>query len=235
MPVDVNGTSVDIAPACDALSAWDGTMNLSSSGAHVFREFAFQFNRAPQWEVPFDVAQPVTTPNGLVNNNVTLLQLATAVDKINQAGIALDATLGEVQFVEKSTVDGQPSGERFPWGGAHNVEGGFNVFDVSTGNNNTELPRHTYPVLDSTTRLSAEAGGYHLNSGSSWMMVVNFTENGPAGRGLLSYSQSNVVTSDNFDDQTALYSQQPTLRPLRFTEAEIADGLVQQLVISSNP
>jgi acyl-homoserine-lactone acylase len=234
-PVDVNGTAVDLAPACDALSGWDGVMNLDSSGAHVFREFAFQFNRNPQWVVPFDVNQPVTTPSGLADNAVTLQQLATAVDKVNQAGIALDATLGEVQFVEKSTVDGQPSGERFPWGGAHNVEGGFNVFDVRTGNDGTELPRHTYPTIDSTTRLSADAKGYHITYGSSWMMVVNFTENGPVGRGLLSYSQSNSTVSDNFDDQSALYSEQPTLRPLRFTESEIAEGLVEEISITTSP
>lgn len=232
-PVMVNSSSVNLAPACDALALWDGTMNLNSTGAHIFREFAFQFNRNPQWVNAFDPAQPVTTPSGLADNATTLQQLATAVDKINQAGIALDATLGSVQFVEKSTVDGQPSGERFPWGGAHNVEGGFNVFDVRTGNNDTELPRHTYPTLDSTTRLSAAAGGYHITYGSSWIVVVNFTEDGPVGRGLLSYSQSNSVVSENFDDQTALYSEQPTLRPLRFTEAEIADGLVEQISISS--
>jgi acyl-homoserine-lactone acylase len=233
-PVDVNGTAVNIAPACDALAGWDGTMNLSSSGAHVFREFAFQFNRNPQWVVPFDVSQPVTTPSGLVDNDITLQQLAVAVDKINQAGIELDATLGEVQFVEKSTIDGQPTGERFPWGGAHNVEGGFNVFDVRTGNNGTELPRHTYPTIDSSTRLSADAKGYHITYGSSWMMVVNFTDDGPVGRGLLSYSQSNSTVSDNFDDQTALYSEQPTLRPLSFTESEIADALVEEISISTS-
>lgn len=232
-PVMVNTASVNLAPACDALALWDGTMNLNSTGAHIFREFAFQFNRNPQWITPFEASLPVTTPSGLAANAVTLQQLATAVAKINQAGIALDATLGEVQFVEKSTASGQPSGERFPWGGAHNVEGGFNVFDVRTGNDGTELPRHIYPVLDSTTRLSAAAEGYHITYGSSWMVVVNFTENGPVGRGLLSYSQSNSVVSDNFDDQSALYSQQPTLRPMRFTESEIAAALVEQMTISS--
>ncbi|MFC4699153.1 acylase [Glaciecola siphonariae] len=225
----------NLGQACDALSAWDGLMNADSTGAHVFREFAFQFNRNPQWLVPFDVEQPVTTPRGLALNDLTLKQLATAVDKINQAGIAFDASLGEVQFVEKSTVNGMPSGERFAWGGAHNAEGGFNVFDVRTGNNGTELPRHTYPVIDSSTRLSAQAKGYHITYGSSWMMVVNFTEDGPVGRGLLSYSQSNVVGAESFDDQTQLYSSQPTLRPLRFTEAEIAEALVEEISISSNP
>ncbi len=233
-PVDVNGEQVDLNAACDALSVWDGTMNKDSVGAHVFREFAFQFNRNPQWMNPFDVNDPVNTPNTLMANDTVLTQLATGVKKITDAGIELDATLGEVQFVEKSTATGAPSGEKLPWGGAHNVEGGFNVFDVRTGNDGTELPIHRYPTIDGTTRLSAEGGGYHITYGSSWMVVVNFTENGPSARGLLSYSQSNSPDSDNSDDQTRLYSQQPTLRPLFFTEEEIAANLVESVSISSN-
>lgn len=232
-PVMVGNTSVNLAPACDALALWDGTMNLDSVGAHIFREFAFQMRLNPQWVTPFDVALPVTTPSGLLDNDVTLGQLASAVDKINRSGIALDAALGTVQFVEKSTATGAPSGERFPWGGAHNVEGGFNVFDVSRGNDGTEIARHTYPTIDSTTRLSTEAGGYHFTSGSSWIMVVNFTENGPVGRGLLTYSQSTDPESDSFNDQTALYSEQPTLRPLPFTDSEIEAATVEQLVITN--
>ena len=100
------------------------------------------------------------------------------------AGIAMDATLGEVQFVERSTVAGLPSGVKLPWGGAHNVEGGFNVFDTQI-NDPTLLPRHSYPSLNSSTRLSADAGGYHTNYGSSWMNVQNFHDQGPEGRGHL--------------------------------------------------
>lgn len=232
-PVDINGSAVDLSPACDALALWDGTMNLDSVGAHIFREFAFQFRRNPQWMMPFDMSDPVNTPNGLVDNDITLMQLATGVKKIVDAGIPLDATLGEVQFVEKSTATGMPSGEKLPWGGAHNVEGGFNVFDVSTGNNGTEIPRHTYPTIDGTTRLSETGMGYHISSGSSWMMVVNYTDEGPSARGLLTYSQSHSPSSENFDDQSKRYSMMPDLRPLFFTEEDIAANLVTELSISN--
>jgi acyl-homoserine-lactone acylase len=232
-PVAVGASMVDISDGCAALALWDGTMNKDSVGAHVFREFAFQFNRSPQWVNAFDVADPINTPNTLADNATTLGQLATGIQKIVDAGIALDATLGEVQFVEKSTADGMPSGEKLAWGGAHNVEGGFNVFDVRTGNNGTELPRHTYPTVDNTTRLSAEAGGYHITYGSSWQMVVGFTEDGPSARGLLSYSQSNSPDSDNADDQSRFYSMQPSLRPLHFSEEDIAANLVEEVSITN--
>ena len=231
--IDVGGRAINLGEGCDALTAWDSTMNVDSVGAHVFREFAFQFRLNPQWAVAYDVTDVLNTPRGLVDNASTIMQLATAIDKIQRAGIALDATLGEVQFVEKSTAAGLPSGERLPWGGAHNVEGGFNVFDTSTGNNGTEIPRHTYPSMDNTTRLSAESKGYHITSGSSWMFIANFTEDGPVARGLLSYSQSHNPESEQADDQSKLYSAQPQLRPLHFSEADIAANLIKEMNVSN--
>jgi acyl-homoserine-lactone acylase len=233
-PVEVDGASVDVSQACAALDDWDGTMNLTSTGAHVFREFAFQFNQAPQWEVPFSLDAPVTTPSGLVQNDTTLEQLARATQVIEQAGVAFDAPLGEVQFVERSLPDGSASGVKLPWAGAHNIEGGFNVFDVRDSRNGTQLPRHSYETINSNTAMSAEAGGYHINYGTSWAMVINFTEEGPKGRGILTYSQSRKFGSEHFLDQTQLYSTQPTLRDIYFTDEEIEANKIEQVNLSSD-
>lgn len=232
-PVDVDGNSVDVSQACAALEDWDGTMNLTSTGAHVFREFAFQFNQAPQWEIPFSLEAPVTTPSGLVQNDVTLEQLAKATQIIEQAGVAFDAPLGDVQFVERSLPDGSASGVKLPWAGAHNIEGGFNVFDVIRNRNGTLLPRHTYNTVNSSTIMSAEAEGYHINYGTSWAMVINFTDEGPKGRGILTYSQSRKYGSEHFLDQTQLYSTQPTLRDIFFTDEEIEANKIEQVTLSS--
>lgn len=232
-PVVVNGASVDISAGCAALALWDGRMNTDSTAAHLFREFAFAFRLAPQWVNPFDATDPANTPNTLDVNETTMQQLAQAILNVQTAGIALDATLGEVQFVERSTSAGLPTGTKLPWGGAHNVEGGFNVFDTDIGNNGTLLPRHEYATLPNT-RLSAEGEGYHITYGSSWMTVVNFTENGPQARGLLSYSQSHDVNSQHYLDQTLLYSAQPTLRPMFFAEADIAANVVMEMDISTS-
>lgn len=232
--VDVDGASVDVSQACAALEDWDGTMNLTSTGAHVFREFAFQFNQAPQWEVPFSLDAPVTTPSGLVQNATTLEQLARATQVIEQAGVAFDASLGEVQFVERSLPDGSASGVKLPWAGAHNIEGGFNVFDVSSSRNGTQLPRHSYQTINNNTAMSAEAEGYHINYGTSWAMVINFTDEGPKGRGILTYSQSRKFGSEHFLDQTQLYSTQPTLRDIYFTDEEIEANKIEQVNLSSD-
>ncbi len=232
-PVMLGDTSVDISAGCSALAQWDGLMNTESSAAHLFREFAFQFNNAPQWQNSFDVTDPINTPNTLIANDTVMTQFAQAIVNVETAGIALDETLGNVQFIERSLPNGVATGVKIPWGGAHNIEGGFNVFNIRTGNDGTMLPRHTYNTLDGTI-LSAEGKGYHINYGSSWMTVVNFTEQGPVARGLLSYSQSNTYGSEHNGDQTQLYSSQPQLRPMRFTDADIEANKIAEMTISSS-
>lgn len=230
-PVTTANGDVNIKPGCDALGAWNGTMNLNSVGAMMFREFATEFNRNRQWQVPYDPTQPVTTPNTLAANNTVLQQFAVAQQRITDAGFNVAATLGEVQFVEKSLADGSPSGMKLPWGGSSNVEGGFNVFRSNMGNDGTLLPRHTYPQLPGSD-LSAVGGGYHITYGSSWMFAMEFTDAGPVADGLLTYSQSSNTESDHFNDQTLLYSSEPQLRQLYFTNADIDANTVTELELT---
>lgn len=228
-----DNATVDIAAGCAALAQWDGRMNVQSKGAMMFREFASEFQRNPQWEVPYDPAEPVTTPHTLAANETVLQQLARAQQRIESAGLDPAATLGSVQFVERSLVDGTPSGEKLPWGGAHNVEGGFNVFSSNMGNDGTLIPRHRYPQL-AGSNLSAVGGGYHVTYGSSWMFAVEFTDAGPVAEGLLSYSQSSNRNSDHYLDQTLLYSAEPQLRPLHFSQADIEANAVRTATLTGS-
>lgn len=220
-----DGGTVDITPACTALGLWDGRMNLASQGAMMFREFAYEFNRNPQWQVPYDAEQPTTTPHTLAANDTVLQQLARAQQRIVNAGLDPAASLGSVQFVERSLPDGSASGEKLPWGGAHNIEGGFNVFSSNMGNDGTVIPRHRYPLLPGSG-LSQAAGGYHITYGSSWMFAMEFTEDGPVADGLLTYSQSSNIGSDHYIDQTLLYSSEPQLRSLHFNNSDIEANAV---------
>ncbi|MDT7526516.1 penicillin acylase family protein [Pseudidiomarina sp. GXY010] len=229
---DAQTTDV-IAPACGALAQWDGLMNVDSVGAMVFREFAFEFNRNPQWQVPYNPELPLTTPHTLAANEVVVQQLAAAQQRITNAGLDINGPLGSVQFVEKSLADGSASGLKLPWGGAHNIEGGFNVFRSNMGNDGTVLPRHRYPLLPGSD-LSAAAGGYHITYGSSWMFALEFTDEGPVAEGLLSYSQSSNSESDHFIDQTLLYSSEPQLRPLYFHQADIDAHIEVELQLTGS-
>ena len=211
--------SINIAAECQALAQWDGLFKKDSRGAHVFREFAQQFATNPQWQVAFDPKHPTTTPNTLANNEIVLQHLAKAAWVLEQSGVDLNASLGEVQFVELSNLDGSPSGDKIPWEGGSNIEGGFNVFS-RTYNDSSLIPRHIYPTLFGS-QISSEGQGYQISQGSSWIMLVNFTDEGVSAKGLMTYSQSIDSTSQHREDQTRLYSNGPQLRDIYFSEEDI--------------
>jgi len=233
-----NGMSINIAAGCTALANWDMRMNKNSSAGHLFREFAYKFNIDTQLTVPFSADEPLNTPNTLATDSSVLKSFAAAVANVESSNFALDANMGDIQFTEKTLADGNASGEKFPWAGAKNKEGGFNVFGSATSDD-TMYPIHQYfPVLDVETGKPLASGlsssGYHINYGSSWVFVVNFTDSGPSGRGILTYSQSSNTESAHLTDQNKVYSDTTALRPLLFTEAEINNNLVEELTISSN-
>jgi len=233
-----NGMSVDVSAGCAVLAAWDRRFNQESRGAHLFREFAFKFNSATQFTVGFDAQMAATTPNTLVNDGSALKAFAAAIKNVEASGFALDAAIAEIQFTEKTMADGSASGTKFPWAGSKNTEGGFNVF-ASAKSDDTLYPIHQYtPVNDVETAIPLRSGlttqGYHINYGSSWMFVVNFTDNGPSARGLLSYSQSSNTDSLHIDDQNRLYSETSAFRPLFFSEADISNNIISEIDISSN-
>ncbi len=226
-PVTMNsGATVTIAAACNALAQWDRRFHRDSRGALVFREFAMQFARNPQWTVPFDPQQPLDTPHTLLASDITLQQLAQAVLNLQAAGLAVDVPLGDGQFVQRTLADGS-LGERFPWAGAHNVDGGFNVFRPVYGSDGSLLPRRLFTPLPGT-ELSADAQGYAVDYGSSWIMTVDFTRHGPRGRGLMTYSQSTDYDSEHALDQTRLYSEAPRLHALPFRERDVAAHTVSE-------
>lgn len=230
----VSGISgAEVKAGCDALAKWNNRMNANSAGAMVFREFAQQFEALPnseKWVNPFSTSSPTTTPNTLSTRPAIMQAFARGLKSIKAAGLSVNSTLGQVQFVERSTLSGLPDGKRLPWAGANDVEGGFNVFAAEEENDGTLLPRHVYPSLNGT-QLSRK--GYHVTYGSSWMYVLNFTEAGPQARGLMTYSQSINRQSPHYLDQTTYYSQSPRLRPIRFAESDIAANTREERTIQS--
>lgn len=98
---------------CAALAKWDTRFALDSVAAHLFAEFTKAAAPGGEdigivpalWRTKFDPADPVNTPRDLDTSNPALLQaLGAAVEKLDKAGIALDARLGDVQFVERNGV-----------------------------------------------------------------------------------------------------------------------------------
>lgn len=214
---DVGGDMVDIAEACDLLASWDTKLNLDSVGAVIWRELLGDFDVAAfkqagsLFATEFDVADPVNTPNTLADNDRSLDALARAVQRLDEAGVALDAPLGEAQFVRKGA-------QSIPIHGGNASEGITNLITHSQLRSDLtpEIPRAE--VVWDDTDLTAD--GYQVNYGTSFIMCMEFTDDGPRGRALLSYSQSNEVDSGWYQDQTELYSQKQW-REMLWDEADI--------------
>ncbi|MGL5390312.1 MAG: penicillin acylase family protein, partial [Shewanella sp.] len=113
----------------------------------------------------------------------------------------------------------------------HNAEGGFNVFSTSLSGDDTLIPQHRYgPIKDVVSGKALSSGltpkGYPIRYGSSWMMAVSFTDEGPVAKGILTYSQSSNILTPEFADQSERYSSSKQFYPLLFKEADIAAAVV---------
>lgn len=208
MPLSAGGT-INATTACNVLSNWDKRNNLDSRGAHVFREFwrnvNFTETMADAFSVPFDEADPINTPRGLIINTNTRKALGDSIKFFQDKGVALDAQLGELQYV----LDPGMNDARIPMHGGLGREG---IFNVAQGPGPNAMGEYT-----------------PINNGPTYMQTVTFDNNGPVVEALLAYSQSADKTRSYHRDQTRRYSAKEWIR-LPFSKAEIANKAVGDVV-----
>lgn len=125
--------------------------------------------------------------------------------ELRAAGIALDAPLGEHQFVVRG-------GRKLPVGGGTEALGVWNK---------TEAP------------WNAAAGGYpEVTQGSSHIQAVGWDGGRcPVARTLLTYSQSSNPGSPYYADQTRLYSEERWVSA-RFCERDILTSPKLKVVLA---
>ncbi|MEM7100278.1 MAG: penicillin acylase family protein [Pseudomonadota bacterium] len=171
--------------ACAALEKWDRTMTVDSKGGHLWREFWEEArNIEDLYATPFDVEDPVNTPRGITTTDTVKQALATALnnaaDKITEAGLALDARLGDIQYAARN-------GNNIPVPGGEGWAGMFSMI-----------------VSD----LNGEKGYAPIIHGNSYIQVVSWDDEGKVvPTGILTYSQSPEPSSPHYADQTELYAQ----------------------------
>ncbi|HDZ57724.1 MAG TPA: peptidase S45 [Pseudomonas xinjiangensis] len=208
MPL-TDGGVVDATQACIVLGDWDRRNDLTSRGAHVFREFwkrvAFNETSDAGFDVPFDQSNPITTPRELTIDADTRQALGDAIKLFQDRNVALDATLGELQYV----VDAGANGERIPLHGGFGREGVFNVAEGPGPDENGEYTP--------------------INKGPTYMQTVTFDENGPVVEALLAYSQSPDPSRPFHRDQTRRYSAEDWI-PLPFSPQEIAEQAIGEKI-----
>jgi len=192
----------ELQPACDALAGWDLKVDVTSRGAMLFNAFAGAGGL--QWAVPYDPEQPLTTPHTLdVSNPAVLTALRTGAGQLAALSIALDAPLGGIQTEQRGD-------ERIA---IHGGPGHLGVFNMIYG-----------------TPPQPELGITKIVHGSSWIMAVEFTDEGPRSRGLLSYSQSTNPDSPHYGDQTRAYSAK-AWDELLFTEDAARAAAVSRVML----
>jgi len=205
--LEVCSDDATLAETCAVLAYWDRQQTTESRGAHIFSEFFSETKQlAAYYAVPFDNSDPVHTPRGLTTSDTAtreaiLAALHVAVDRITEAGIALDAKWGDVQF-EMS------NGEKIGIPGGNGRAGMFSVISA---------------------RFNADNGGYTpIVAGNSYIQSVTWNEDGsPNARAILTYSQSPEPDSPFYADQTKIYSQSEWIE-MPFTDEQIAAKLVRE-------
>jgi acyl-homoserine-lactone acylase len=214
----VEGAQADLSGACRVLAGWDRLFDLESRGAALFREWLGLFppsalqQAGPLFAVGFDPGDPVNTPRGLAEGEQVLVNLARAAALLGSRGIALDAPLGELQYPPSKLP------VRLPVHGGNNWEGVLNLQQRSAGFGTLE-PVRVDPLVPGSRFLTAS--GYPVMHGSSFLMVLELTAEGPRAEAVLTYGQSGDAASPHFTDQTELYARKEW-RPVLFREAEIA-------------
>ncbi|NGO78025.1 acylase [Streptomyces sp. YC504] len=193
-----DGTVVDVTTACAVLKSWDRTMDTDSRGALLYDRFWRGMRSAlgsqGVWTVPFDPADPVRTPHTLNTASPAFARaLADAVTQLTAAGIALDARLGENQYVVRG-------GKRLAVPGGTESLGVWNKIE---------------PIWD------PKSGYTEVSTGSSHIQAVGWDGSRcPVARTLLTYSQSPNPNSPHHSDQTRLFSQEKWVTS-RFCEKDI--------------
>jgi len=173
-----DGSQVDVRAACSVLAAWNGRADVNSRGEVLWQQAYGQLNYTPGWwRVPFDPAQPLTTPRDL-NTDDPLVQnaLADAAEFFQAHSIPLDITLGAVQHYAGISLPGCTEGE--------------GCFDRVEGSSPP-----------------GSAIGTDASNGSSFIMATELTPDGPRTRTILTYSESANPASPHYSDQTALFAR----------------------------
>lgn len=209
------------------LRTWDGTVGTHARGAVLWREILAGF--APEALVDagalfadaFDPDNPVVTPHDLAPPpaevpDPVIVAADSAIEVLGRAGVALDAEVCSVQWV-------QCGDERIGVPGGCEVEGVANVLGAIGALATQSLapsPPGFEPFAPRGTRTGIGPGGYQVTYGTSYLMAVEFTAAGPRGVGVLAYGQSEDFTSPGARSGARALAD-ATMRPLCFTDEDI--------------
>ncbi|WP_223520617.1 acylase [Pseudomonas sp. GL-B-19] len=195
---DLGVDAVALKPLCTSFNVWDRRANLDSGLGFVhFQNVMEPLQQIPDiWRVAFDPNDPQNTPRGLAIERAdvakTLLDaMLASLEQVNAQGLKPDARWGDIQVVSSG-------GQQTP------IHGGPGTLGV-------------YNAIQSVPRTD---GKREVVSGTSYLQVVTFDDEGPQAQGLLAFSLSSDPDSKYSRDQTQAFSNKQ-LSVLPFTEQQI--------------
>ncbi|MFQ6574311.1 acylase [Pseudomonas sp. UM16] len=180
---------------CSSLKAWNLRADLDAGLGLVHFQNILQrlLERQDIWRVAFDPADPQHTPRGLA------VERAEVAEALNQAALASLAAVQEAGLSAdvhwgqiQQAADGTP------------IHGG----PASLG------------IYNAIQSVPTEPGKRRVVSGTSYLQLVTFTDNGPQALGLLAFSESSEAGSQHASDQTRAFSAKQW-HQMPFTEAQI--------------
>lgn len=235
--------TVDIADACEVLADWDGVYDLDRSGPPIWREMltnsltsAELREAGPLWAGEFDPERPVETPGGLApppeeGEDPVLQWLGRAVQVLEAAGYPVDVPLGEIQFAPRA-------GETIPIHGGDNYDGATNIVRTGSGPGGSsildpELDVDRDPVVG-TSELSTvgDDTGYLINDGTSFLLALEYTNEGPRAQVFLTYGNTEDRSNPLYTESTQRFSGKDW-REVLLDQDEIEDAAVDSKTVRS--
>lgn len=226
--VELDSRTVELTSACAILARWDHRFDLDSRGAVLFREWIGRYSprdllgQGDLLAHDFDPADPVNTPRGLAPGDLALENLARAVILLEGQGLPLDVPLGELQYAPTKLPE-----RTSLHGGNGDHEGLLNYMQYRYSSTTLE-PVTLAPRIEGS-RFLTEAG-YPVLYGTSYLLALEFTDDGPRGMAFLTYGQSGDPASEHFTDQTRLFSRKEW-RPVLLRDEEIAASTRREYVV----
>lgn len=231
------GVLVDLSDACAILADWDRRYDLYSVGATIWREFLGSFpardlkDRGDLFDTAFDPDDPVNTPNTVPAAADTpeadpiARNLANAVLNLQAAGVPLDAPLGQVQYTKRGDA-------LIPIHGGGSADGLPNQVFYSILQTSLEPNPSRGEVINAATDLTT--AGYVINYGASFVMTMNFTDDGPVAEALLTYGESDDPNSPHFLDQFFRFANEQW-RPILYRQEDIlADPNLREITVEGD-
>jgi len=219
---------IDLSEACAALKGYNKHLNLESKGAVLFREWITRYSysdmidKGALFAVSFDPKDPVNTPRDLSDKNLALKNLGLAILVMKRANLALDSSLADTQFAYRGK-------EKIALHGGFGKEGVANVIAQWGAYGPTAEQQVRGKKITDSPGLTDK--GYVITGGSSFILSLSYTDNGPVAEAIMTYGQSGDATKAEYTDQTKLFAKKQW-RPVLFKMDDINKDIISSIILT---